>query len=346
MMFSCRKICIHQLNQFNAKVMMGATNLFQINRNTRCNYSNIPDLFIGYQMGISTAIGMLLLKELVVPPTLTDAILVKRAIVKPLQQTQLTPFNSYVPISGVEKGLQLAMLHDVCGIHLLSMPPASGKTTTVKRVATDLVLNAKLCGALYIDMNADNNHNHNTFSAKIAEHLAISHSKLYSILDEVVPKCLENTTKHIKAPLVIIIDNVDNIILTNDSFRYDLVSLATQSINDKTFVLVLIFQNDDIARLVCKWNGDTKIHQIQFNDDSPFSLQPTHNELMLAVTAQNLNLSPKLAANYLELCVASKSIGFIANAAAIIRGHQCLESPIQSSEKINNMLQNQHETNY
>lgn len=187
-------------------------------------------------------------------------------------------------------------------------------------------------------MNIDDIYTHDTFSAKIAEHLNIPHEKLYPLLDTVVQKRLKNTAEHIEAHLVIIIDNVDDLILSNNSFRYDLVSLATQSTNDKTFVLLIICKNDNIAKLVSKWNGNTKIHRLQQLNQGIFNLQPTREELLLAITAQNLDLTPELNVTYTELCVASKSIGFVAEAASIIRGYQYLKEPIKSSKEMNNIL--------
>ena len=308
-------------------------------KSTCRKYGNIAPWLLVVEFSLLSCIGTLMFQELINPrqPIPTNVQLIEHAIDKPLQQIKLNPIDSYLPIKSVEKGLRFAMQYDLCGVHIMSMPFTSGKTTAVKHVANDLVSKAKLCGALYIDMNVGDINTHNTFSAKIAEHLKVPCEKLYPLLNEVVLKHPENTEEHIKAPLVIIIDNVDNLIMTNNSFRYDLVSLATQSTNDKTFVLLLIFRNDNMAQLVCKWNGDTKIHRLEMGNSNTI-LQPTREELLIAATSQNLNLSPELMTTYSELCVTSKSIGFVAQTASIIRGYQNLKTPITNSDEMNNIL--------
>jgi len=117
---------------------------------TRRQYGSTENLWYVVEFSLLTCIGSIMYQEWFNPlPSLTNVTHIEHVIDKPLLQAKLNPLDSYISINGIERKLRFSMLYDICGVHIMSMPSNSGKTTVAKHVANDLVSEAKLCGAIY-----------------------------------------------------------------------------------------------------------------------------------------------------------------------------------------------------
>lgn len=222
---------------------------------------------------------------------------------------KLAPAESYVPLVGLETQLKRAICHDLCGVHLLAMPPTTGKTTASLHVTKKLLTDKKISGAVYIDMN-ERGPLFQTFSEKIANTLKVEHEKLYPII--------EGAVKRKQNPLLIIMDNVDNTVL-NSTFRHDLVSLATRSVLTKHFVILMLLRQVKVAKIIHRWNCSAKIHML-VNKNTITDFHPADEEIRTAIKKQELFLNKSDEEIFFCLAKKSKSIGFVAETASFVRG--------------------------
>jgi hypothetical protein len=240
----------------------------------------------------------------------------RRAIRQPLREVQLVPKDSYVSIAGVEKAVRASLYHDLCGVHLLPLPPNSGKTTVVRRLANKMLDEGDCSGIVYLDLEHEVQYWQNidqcSTSLAVARCLDVSYANLY-------PHFESFRTQYGK-PVVVIVDNADDILLAS-RFRQDLVSMATTSNNTRDFIVMMLFRRVEVANVVRSWNGNVKIHLVPRPSDLD-SLVPTDAELKEAVRRQQLDLEPAANDMLIRMSRDSQSVGFVAEAASLLRGHE------------------------
>ena len=232
----------------------------------------------------------------------------------------LRPLNSYVPVMAYERVLEQSMTDELCGVHVFTLPSGAGKTTAVTRVANRLFSQGHTAGTVYVDLRHEWMRNAApnlvpSLTGMIARSagLQVQPEYLFHVGDaSLLPPAAK--------PVIFIADHADSVILKGDTLRADLVSLANKSVMTKRFIVILLFRNAHVARVVSAWNAHQKL-KLRPRADNVAGCHPTEHELIHAVLEQDLceQLTPSALDKFCALALLSRSMNYIANGAALLR---------------------------
>lgn len=169
-----------------------------------------------------------------------------------MEEFTLNPVDSYVPHDLLEADLEAAITGGVGGgVHVLALPPDSGKTAAIRRVLRRLqkqrIIGNVLCLPAFTDINRDVNLNDQIFPyLHWSAHTHFSHYL---------------TPGHVTAPFIIFFDQYDKA-FTHPYFERFIVALAEDSRQTKLY-RVLFSTNDPVyAKQMLSWNGGSKIKKM------------------------------------------------------------------------------------
>lgn len=211
-------------------------------------------------------------------------------------RTPIAPFKLNTPF--VEKdhlvqGLRQAFESRACGVHVYWAPNNAGKTTYIRHVAELVRQNSSSVeGVRVIDLNflTPSSHVKDMWSwLARALQLEASTQSLSALLSpsrffQFVCGVSGDDRRH----YVLVLDQFDEVVRRYSSGRNDLhgfvQGLATESVNNKRFSVILVVQDPVLARDLLRFNGGSKIRRI----GTPAILKWGRNEVdrYLAITAQ------------------------------------------------------------
>jgi hypothetical protein len=156
------------------------------------------------------------------------------------------------------------------GVNILWAPQGAGKTTTVQKVCEKLKKEGKILGAVIMqppDGNADPPHKwfrmclSDAFGALLLENEKLSDLMPYS-------------KGH--PPVVFVFDQMDNV-KTTDELKCFIKTLAEDSTLVKSYVVIVILHDADIAHSMREWNGRQKI--VILSDHDVFRYKWNENDI-------------------------------------------------------------------
>lgn len=205
------------------------------------------------------------------------------------------------------------MIFAVCNtVHFLAMPPNSGKTTAAHKLVNEALASAKIAGALSI-------------SAKIGVPVQELAAVALGVPKAMLGHVLHHTSKRSGGkPVVIVVDDVDAMLQNDVAFRHSVINLATSSVKHKTFLVMMLFRDAQVAEMVRSWNGNQKLHMMPRDGTNPLELLPDPACIADAIAKQKLDLSEDQMNTFAELAQLARSVGFVADGAAVIRTSQHL----------------------
>lgn len=230
-------------------------------------------------------------------------------------QRSLAPvagFASPTPQSPIEQHFRFAM-SECLGLRLLNAPADTGKTETVKRVARDCLEGGQLSGATYIDCRCH-----------------VGATDLIDILDsefgldsgeglEVLACVGASTTE--RKPALVIFDHFESLAAR---IPRNTVNLATTAYGSSSIIPVFVLEDPDLTREMWQLNDNQKIATIPYSlvNGCPLplpELQPTPAYMQKVVENYELDLVDDLAHELQLFAEETRSVGFVARAAARLR---------------------------
>ena len=169
----------------------------------------------------------------------------------------ITPFklredHLYVEQSNLAADIRSAVTSRTFGAKIIYTPPGGGKSTTAKRVIRQLVDQGLVSGVALIKPPSN---------VDISKPSAWFRSELACFGLETIRRS-EHLSDMLSAPMerpyVILIDQVETL-QCNDALRRLLKTLAEDSLDCKSFVVIALCSNAPFAYTILNWNGRVKI---------------------------------------------------------------------------------------
>lgn len=199
--------------------------------------------------------------------------------------TNAVALGAYVPLERLETPLREAMLSQSCGVHVLCLPTGSGKTTAACQIANELLRDGDITGSAYVDLSTGDDVvrpprgvlDDFRYALRLILWPSLGPppcspnvegrllSRLYAELD--VPS-LVHCFPHVPDDklggprTVLILDNADIFFRDNDNSEACVRHLATASIREKSFCVIILCRDPRVAEQIWSYNGLGKIHMI------------------------------------------------------------------------------------
>ena len=250
---------------------------------------------------------------------------VKRQVRRVAQQrwdgVTLIPPTAYVPNPALERALRTHMSAFEVGVHVLCMPPDSGKTTATARVLQAMVRDPRSqvtgvvplrCGAQpphgqRMPIGADEN-----AQKTIVD---VMHETLGTAGRELLP------WDSFPKGTVIVVDDVEEVAKTDHHMEWletHVKALAHEGVERKNITTIILVRNPVLASTMVSWNGGRKIRPVKPEEGDPsFEFLPEQQDALIRQLSAFHERTPEFQAEIARWARRAPVPGFIVASCAL-----------------------------
>jgi len=172
----------------------------------------------------------------------------------PIKQVSIIE-NKYIPNNKLENSIKTSLQSPTCGVYVLYAPYATGKTTSVRRIADELRTSQELSGVIIESLD-----NTVLLSNSLLNWLKIR----WNISNKVKNTKLSDLIYKQNKPVAIILDNFEDA-MGLKNIEDCVTILAEDSDLTKHYTVLLCVNNPSFGKEIVSWNGGAKIQSISNN---------------------------------------------------------------------------------